>query len=96
VTISHVKLIFKIKDVKSPKHDNVKITRKGAAGLQRDNNLAGKIQREWTLHTIAAKKFRPAFSCHVTKVGCSLTFIVIMIDVCKLKFEIYYCHPYEH
>jgi hypothetical protein len=56
VTISHVKLTFKIKDVKSLsialsriKHDNVKITRKGGAGLQRDNNLAGKIQREWTL-----------------------------------------------
>jgi hypothetical protein len=48
---------FKIKNVKSLsialsriiKHDNVKITRKGGAGLQRDNNLAGKIQREWTL-----------------------------------------------
>jgi hypothetical protein len=45
-----------MKDVKSLsialsriKHDNVKITRKGGAGLQRDNNLAGKIQREWTL-----------------------------------------------
>jgi hypothetical protein len=56
VTISHVKLTFKIKDVKSLsialsriKHDNVKITRKGGAGLQHDNNLAGKIQREWTL-----------------------------------------------
>jgi hypothetical protein len=56
VTISHVKLTFKIKDVKSLsialsriKHGNVKITRKGGAGLQRDNNLAGKIQREWTL-----------------------------------------------
>jgi hypothetical protein len=50
---------FKIKDVKSLsialsriKHDNVKITRKGGAGLQRDNNLAEKIQREWTLHTV--------------------------------------------
>jgi hypothetical protein len=59
VTISHVKLTFKIKDVKSLsialsriKHDNVKITRKGGAGLQRDNNLAGKIQREWTLGTL--------------------------------------------
>jgi hypothetical protein len=31
------------------RHDNVKITRKGGAGLQRDDNLAGKIQREWTL-----------------------------------------------
>jgi hypothetical protein len=31
-------------------HDNVKITRKGGAGLQCDNNLAGKIQREWTLY----------------------------------------------
>jgi hypothetical protein len=31
------------------KHDNVKFTRKGGAGLQRDNNLAEKIQREWTL-----------------------------------------------
>jgi hypothetical protein len=45
-----------MKDVKSIsialsriKHDNVKITRKGGAGLQRDNNLTGKIQREWTL-----------------------------------------------
>jgi hypothetical protein len=27
----------------------VKITRKGGAGLRRDNNLAEKIQREWTL-----------------------------------------------
>jgi hypothetical protein len=27
------------------------------------------------------KKFRPLFSCHFTKIGCSLTFIVIMIDV---------------
>jgi hypothetical protein len=53
VTISHVKLTFKIKDVKSRiKHDNVKITRKGGAGLQRDNNLAGKIQREWTLNNL--------------------------------------------
>jgi hypothetical protein len=43
--------------------------------------------------TIPAKKFRPPFSCHFTKIGYSLTFIVIMIDVCKLKFEIYYCHP---
>jgi hypothetical protein len=34
------------------KHDNVKITRKGGAGLQRDNNLAGKIQREWTLELL--------------------------------------------
>jgi hypothetical protein len=34
------------------KHDNVKITRKGGAGLQRDNNLAGKIQREWTLDVL--------------------------------------------
>jgi hypothetical protein len=42
------------------------------------------------------KKFRPPFSCHFTKIGCSLTFIVIMIVVCKLKFEIYYCHPLEH
>jgi hypothetical protein len=56
VTILHVKLTFKIKDVKSIsmalsriKNDNVKITRKGGAGLQRDNNLTGKIQREWTL-----------------------------------------------
>jgi hypothetical protein len=46
-----------MKDVKSIsialsriKHDNVKITRKGGAGLQRDNNLTGKIQREWTLY----------------------------------------------
>jgi hypothetical protein len=39
--------------------------------------------------TIAAKKFRPPFSCHFTKIGYSLTFIVIMIDVCKLKFDIY-------
>jgi hypothetical protein len=31
--------------------------------------------------TIATKKFRPLFSCHFTKIGCSLTFIVIMIDV---------------
>jgi hypothetical protein len=45
-----------MKDVKSLsialsriKHDNVKITKKRGAGLQRDNNLAGKIQREWTL-----------------------------------------------
>jgi hypothetical protein len=45
--------------------------------------------------SIPAKQFRPPFSCHFTKIGCSLTFIVIMIDVCKLKFEIYYCHPYE-
>jgi hypothetical protein len=41
--------------------------------------------------TIATKKFRPPFSCHFTKIASSLTFIVIMIDVCKLKFEIYYC-----
>jgi hypothetical protein len=48
-----------MKDVKSLsialsriKHDNVKITRKGGAGLQRDNNLTGKIQREWTLCSI--------------------------------------------
>jgi hypothetical protein len=27
-------------------HDNVKITRKGGAGLQHDNNLTGKIQHE--------------------------------------------------
>jgi hypothetical protein len=52
-----VKPTFKIKDIKSLsiplsriKHDNIKITRKGGAGLQRDNNLAGKIQREWTLY----------------------------------------------
>jgi hypothetical protein len=57
--ISHVKLTFKIKDVKSLsialsriKHDNVKFTRKGGAGLQRDNNLAEKIQRKWTLHML--------------------------------------------
>jgi hypothetical protein len=43
--------------------------------------------------TIAANKFRPPFSCHFTKIACSLTFIAIMIDVCKLKFEIYYCDP---
>jgi hypothetical protein len=43
------------------------------------------------VRTIPAKKFRPPFSCHFTKIGCSLL-IVIMIDVCKLKFEIYYCH----
>jgi hypothetical protein len=50
-----------------------------------------------TIHrTIPAKKFRPLFSCHFTKIGCSLTFTVIMIDVSKLKFEIYYCHPLEH
>jgi hypothetical protein len=60
--ISHVTLTFKIKDVKSLsiapsriKHDNVKITRKGGAGLQRDNNLAGKIQREWTLGISSAQ-----------------------------------------
>jgi hypothetical protein len=45
--------------------------------------------------SIPAKQFRSHFSCHFTKIKCSLTFIVIMIDVCKLKFEIYYCHPYE-
>jgi hypothetical protein len=41
--------------------------------------------------TIAAKKFRPPFSCHFTKIGYtrSLTFIVTMIAVCKLKFDIY-------
>jgi hypothetical protein len=44
--ISHVKLTFKIKDVKSLQHDNVKITRKGGAGLQHNNNLTRKIQRE--------------------------------------------------
>jgi hypothetical protein len=42
-------------------------------------------------NTIPAKKFRPPFSCHFTKIGCSLTFIVIMIDVWELKSEIYYC-----
>jgi hypothetical protein len=42
--------------------------------------------------TIPAKKFRSPFSCHFTIIGCTLTFIVIAIDVCKLKFEIYYCH----
>jgi hypothetical protein len=41
---------------------------------------------------IPAKKFCPPFSCHLTEIGCSLTFIVVMIDVCKLKFEIYNCH----
>jgi hypothetical protein len=40
------------------KHDNVKITRKGGAGLQRDNNLAGKIQREWTLHRMVGLNVR--------------------------------------
>jgi hypothetical protein len=44
-------------------------------------------------HTIPAKKFRPPISCYFTKIGCGLTFTVIMIDICKLKFEIYYCHP---
>jgi hypothetical protein len=42
--------------------------------------------------TIPTKKFRPPFCCHFTKIASSLTFIVIMIDVCKLKFEIYCCH----
>jgi hypothetical protein len=46
-----------------------------------------------TYCTIAAKKFRPPVSCHFTKIGCCFTFIVIMINVCRLKFEIYYCHP---
>jgi hypothetical protein len=41
---------------------------------------------------IPAKKFRPPFSCHLTEIGCSLTFIVVMIDVRKLKFEIYNYH----
>jgi hypothetical protein len=40
-------------------------------------------------NTIPAKKFCPPFSCHFTKIGCSLTFIVIMIDVWELKFEIF-------
>jgi hypothetical protein len=42
-----------------------------------------------------AKKFRPPFSCHFTKIVCSLTFIVnivIMIDVCKFQFEITVTH----
>jgi hypothetical protein len=37
--------------------------------------------------TIPVKKFRPPFSCHFTKIGCSLTFIVFMIDVCKLNLK---------
>jgi hypothetical protein len=38
-----------------------------------------------TVHTIAAKKYRPPFFCHFTKIWCSLTFTVIMIDVLQMK-----------
>jgi hypothetical protein len=43
--------------------------------------------------TIVAKNFVHPFPVISQKLGVVLTFIVIMIDVCKLKFEIYYCHP---
>jgi hypothetical protein len=45
-SVTLFKLTFKIKDVKSLQHDNVKITRKRGAGVQHDNNLIRKIQRE--------------------------------------------------
>jgi hypothetical protein len=35
--------------------------------------------------TIAAKKFRSPISCHFTKIGCSLNFIVIMIILRNLE-----------
>jgi hypothetical protein len=38
------------------------VYRKGGAGLQRDNNLAVKIQREWTLQAVSAKTFEPNIS----------------------------------
>jgi hypothetical protein len=37
------------------------MTREGVAGLQRDNNLAGKIQREWTLEWYKGKQAQSWF-----------------------------------
>jgi hypothetical protein len=97
--ISHVKLTFKIESLSIAlsriKYDNVKITRKGGAGLQRDNNLAGKIQREWTLLYKTVSSTNLAFQLfwrHLSTAQNALFFISALLfsdfDRILIKLEV--------